>query len=274
MKSILIDGSIPAWPSYLRELLRYRQVAMVLIKRDLIIRFRHTVFGVAWLLFKPLMLMVVISLAFGFISRTETSTSAPYPLVVLCAVVPWYFFSNAVPDGMHSIVGHLNIIQKIYFPRLLIPLVAVLINVVEFLAAWLLFVLACLWYAFVPGWQLSTFPLFAILLIALCLGVVLWLSILQTRFRDVGNLIPFLITLAFFVSPIGYTLDAVPEAWRSLYVLNPLVGIVEGFRWSLLGATYTLHLGAVAWSAVTSMVIFLTGIWNFRRTEPYIAELA
>lgn len=272
--STVIDGSTPSWSRYFLELYQYREVARVLVRRDLIIRFRQTFFGMAWLLFKPLMLMLVINLAFGLISRFETAASAPYPLVVLCGVIPWYFLSNTIPDGMYSIVSHLHIIQKTYFPRLIIPLVAVVTNAIEFLVAWLLFALACAWFGVLPGWQVVGFPYFSVLLLALGLGLSLWLSMLHARFRDVGNLVPFLVSIAFFVTPIGYTLSAVPAPWQNLLVINPAVGIVEGFRWSLLGGSHPFPVEAVVWSTVTSLGILMSGLWYFRRAEPAIVDVA
>lgn len=272
--TIVIDGSIPSWANYFRELYQYREVGRVLVRRDLIVRFRQTFFGVAWLLFKPLMMMMVISLAFGFISRFESGSNAPYPLVVLCGVIPWYFLTNAIPDGMHSIVGHLHIIQKTYFPRIIVPLTAVAVNVIELIVAWLLFALLCIWYGFVPSWQILALPVFLALAIILALGLALWLSLLHARFRDVGNLVPFLIGITFFVSPIGYTLSAVPEAWQGLFMLNPVVGIVEGVRWSLLGGVLPLPVAAILSTAGTAALLLMSGLWYFRHNEAAIVDIA
>lgn len=269
----VIDGRLPSWARYGRDLYDYREVARVLIRRDLIVRFRQAFFGIAWLLFKPLMMMLVISLAFGFISRFEDHSAAPYPLVVLCGVIPWYFLSNAIPDGMNSIVAHLHILQKTYFPRIIIPLVAVAINVIEFITAWLLFALACAWYGFIPGWQVAFLPLFLLLAVALGTGLSLWLSMLHARFRDVGNLIPFLISIAFFVTPIGYTLASVPERWRHFFLLNPVAGIVEGIRWSLLGETFAPPLSALASATAIVLATLVSGLWFFRRNESTIVDM-
>lgn len=269
----VIDASLPSWRNYFNEIYQYRSVATVLIRRDLIVRFRQTFFGIAWLLFKPLMMMIVISLAFGFISRFDSVTEAPYPLVVLCGVIPWYFVSNAVPDGMNSIVGHLPILHKTYFPRMIIPLVAIATNTIEFFVAWLLFALACAWYGFMPSWQLAFFPLFLLLNIVLATGLALWLSLMNARFRDVGNLIPFLISIAFFLTPIGYTTAAVPESWRSIYMLNPMAGIVEGIRWSLLAGTFPLPLVEILTSAASALTIFSSGLWYFWRNESTIVDI-
>ncbi len=245
-----------------------------MIRRDLIIRFRQTFFGVAWLLFKPLMMMFVVSLAFGLISRFEQTTTAPYPLVVLCGVIPWYFFSSSIPEATQSLVIHLQIIRKTYFPRLIVPLVAIAVSTIEFLIAWLLFIVACFWYGVRPGLTLVAFPVFVIELIVLCAGLGLWLSLLHARFRDVGNAVPFLISIGFFVTPIGYVLSAVPDRWRALLIFNPLVGIVEGFRWSLLGGSYRLAPDATIACAVESLSVLGCGLWYFRATETSMVDIA
>lgn len=273
-RELVLDGSIPQWSVYLRELYGYREVALVMMRRDLIVRFRQTYFGIAWLLFKPLMMMLVISVAFGFIARFEHSSTVPYPLLVLCGVIPWYFFSNSVPDGMNSLVGHMPIIQKTYFPRLLVPLTSIAVNSVEFCVAWTLFGLACLWYGFLPNWHILMLPLFGALLVALCVGLSLWLSVLNARFRDVGNLVPFLLNTGFFVTPVGYTMTAVPERWAPLFMLNPLVGIIEGVRWCMLGSAFPFPSQAATASLVTSVLVLTTGLGFFRRTEGSIVDRA
>lgn len=270
--TVRIDGSTPSWAAYFAELYRFREVARMLIRRDLIVRFRHTYFGVAWLLFKPAMLMLVVSLAFGSFSRMDSKIQAPYPLVVLCGVIPWYFFSNAVLDGTHSIVAHLQIIQKTYFPRIIIPLTAVGTIAFELVVAWLLFAAGCAWYGFVPAWQIVLLPIFLVLAICLATGLALWLSLLHARFRDVAHLVGFFVGVAFFVSPVGYTLAAVPEAWQVVYILNPMVGIIEGIRWSLLAGAFPPPLAAIAAATAVSLAILASGLWYFRRNEPDIVD--
>ena len=270
--AVRIDNSMPSWAAYFRELYQFREVARMLIRRDLIVRFRHTYFGLAWLLFRPAMLMIVVSLAFGYFSRMNSSTSVPYPMVVLCGVIPWSFLANAVSEGTHSVVAHLHIVQKTYFPRIIIPLTAVAGNAIELLVAWLLFAAGCAWYGFLPDWRALLLPLFLLLATCLATGLALWLSVLYARFRDVGHLVPFFISIGFFVSPVGYTLAAVPEAWRGLYILNPMVGIVEGIRWSLLAGAFPLPLDAVAVAVAGAFAILASGLWYFRLNEPDIVD--
>jgi lipopolysaccharide transport system permease protein len=270
----LIDGAPPVWRDYCAELWRFREVGELLIRRDLIVRFRQTYFGLAWMLFKPLMLMLVLNFVFGKLSAFDQVHTVPYPLIVFCGVIPWYLVSNAVPDGMNALHSHIYVIQKTYFPRAIIPMAAVAVDALEFLAAWLLFALACLYYGFLPGWQCVLFPLFCLQLVLLCAGLGLWLSVLNLRFRDVGNLVPFMLTIGFFVSPVGYTLAQVPEQWRLLYSLNPLVGIIEGLRWSLLGGFTEFPLFAVLVSLALTCAIAVSGVRHFLAMEPDLVEFA
>ncbi|MBK9020486.1 MAG: ABC transporter permease [Sulfuritalea sp.] len=272
--TILIDASPPTLAAYCREVFEFREVAWMLIRRDLIVRFRQTYFGLAWLLFKPLMLMAVMSFAFGFLAGFQKVHSAPYPLLIFCGVIPWYFFSNSVPDGMNSLLGHIHIIQKTYFPRAIFPLAAVAIDAIEFLVAWILFALGCIWFAYLPGWQIVFLPLFFLQLLALCAALGLLLAVVNLQFRDVGNLVPFLLTVGFFISPVGYTTERIPTEWQLLYALNPLVGIVEGLRWCLLNGMGGFPLMPVILSLSMTIVIGVTAIRHFLITEPKLVDLA
>ena len=269
-----IDGRPPSLLEYCRELHEYREVAYVLIRRDLIVRFRQTYFGLAWLLFKPLMLMAVMSFAFGFLAGFEKSHAAPYPLIIFCGVIPWYFFSNAVPDSMNSLLGHIHIIQKTYFPRAIFPIAAVVSDAFEFLVAWLLFALGCLWFGYLPGWQIVFFPLFCLQLLVLCTAIGLWLAVVNVQFRDIGNLVPFLLMIGFFVTPAGYTSIRIPEQWQIVYALNPLVGIIEGLRWSLLNGMDGFPRIPVILSLTTTLAIGLIAVRHFLATEADLVDLA
>jgi lipopolysaccharide transport system permease protein len=270
----VIDGSRPTLIGYARELYEFREVAYVLIRRDLIVRFRQTYFGLAWLLFKPLMLMAVMSFAFGFLAGFEKNHSAPYPLIIFCGVIPWYFFSNAVPDSMNSLLGHIHIIQKTYFPRAILPIAAVAVDAIEFFVAWLLFALGCLWFGYLPGWQIVFFPLFCLQLLMLCAVIGLLLSVVNVQFRDIGNLVPFLLTVGFFVTPAGYTVARIPEQWQVFYALNPLVGIIEGMRWSLLNGMDGFPRISVVLSIATTIAIGLVAVRHFLATDADLVDLA
>ena len=245
----------------------------MLVRRGLIGRFRQTYFGLAWLLFRPLMLMVAMSFAFGFLAGFEKSNAPPYPLVIFCGVIPWYFFSNAVPDSMHSLTGHLHIIQKTYFPRAIIPCAAVAVDALEFAIAWLLFALGCFWFDYMPGWQIVLFPLFCLQLLLLCTSLGLGLAMINVRFRDIGNLIPFLLTIGLFITPTGYTLDRIPERWQLFYSLNPLAGIIEALRWSLLRGDSFPWLAEVL-SLVMTLALTWAAVSHFVANDAQLVDQA
>lgn len=271
---LIIDGSPLTFRAYWRELRAFHEVLRMLVRRDLIVRFRQTYFGLAWLLFKPLMLMAAMSFAFGFLAGFEKSHAVPYPLIIFCGVIPWYLFSNAVPDGMNSLLGHLHVIQKTYFPRAIIPIAAVAVDAIEFAAAWLLFALGCLWFGYLPGWQIVFFPLFCLQLLILCTALGLWLAIIKVQFRDIGNLVPFLLTVGFFVTPAGYTSSRIPEQWQLLYALNPLVGIIEGLRWSLLHGMDGFPLVPVILSLASTLALGIVAVRHFLAAEADLVDLA
>lgn len=272
--ALVIDGSPDTFGSYCRELWAYRAVAGVMVRRDLIVRFRQTFIGLAWLLFRPLMLTAALTFAFGFLAGFENSAGTPYPLIILCGVIPWYFFSNAVPDAMNSLLGHMHIIQKVYFPRAIITGAAVAVDALEFLVAWLLFAATCLWYGYLPGWQIVLFPLFFLQLVLLSAGIGLWLAMANVKFRDIGNLVPFLLTIGFFLSPIGYVASRIPEKWQLLFALNPLVGIVEGMRWSLLRGSEGFPSTSVMLSLAFTAAISIIGVRYFLANETTLVDLA
>lgn len=272
--TLLIDGRPPTFVGYWREARAFHEVARMLIRRDLIVRFRQTYFGLAWLLFKPLMLMVAMSFAFGFLAGFEKRHEVPYPLIIFCGVIPWYFFSNAASDSMNSLLGHMHIIQKTYFPRAIFPIAAVAADAIEFLVAWLLFALGCLWFGYLPGWQIVFFPLFCLHLVILSAAIGLWLSVAIVRFRDIGNLVPFLLMVGFFVTPAGYTSARIPETWQLVYALNPLVGIIEGLRWSLLNGMDGFPVIPVLLSLAVTLAISLVGAWTFLAIEADLVDIA
>jgi lipopolysaccharide transport system permease protein len=220
------------------------------------------------------MLMAAMSFAFGFLAGFEKNNTEPYPLIIFCGVIPWYFFSNAVPDSMNSLIGHIHIIQKTYFPRVILPIAAVAVDAVEFLIAWLLFFLGCLWFGYLPGWQIVFFPLFLLQLLLLCTAIGLWLSVIHLQFRDIGNLVPFLLTIGFFVTPVGYTLMRIPEHWQTVYALNPLVGVIEGLRWSLLNGMDGFPLTSIILSLTITAAIGSVAVRHSLAMDADLVDLA
>jgi len=257
--------------NYWGDLWRYRELMYFLAWRDIVVRYKQTAIGVAWALLRPAATMLVF-IAFRRLAGIPSGT-APEPVLVFAAVLPWQFFSAALTESSASLIGNANLISKVYFPRLIIPSAAVVTSLVDFAITLGLLAALMLWYGVAPGWELLALPMFVLLAIALALGVGVWLAALNVEYRDFRYIVPFVVQFGLFVSPVAFTLSRVPEQWRTLYALNPMVGIIEGFRWSVLGKGATLDLEAVALSViVTSSALFL-GVRYFRRMERSFADV-
>jgi len=255
----------------LRELWQYRELLYFLIWRDVKVRYKQTALGAAWAIIQPLFMMLVFSLFFGRLARVP-SDGIPYPVFSFCALLPWQLFAHALTESSNSLVGNQNLITKVYFPRLVIPMAAVLGGVIDFLIAFAILLLLMFYYGIVPGWAIVTLPAFLLLAIATALGVGLWLSALNVQYRDVRYTINFLVQFWLFATPVAYPSSLIPEKWRALYGLNPMAGVVEGFRWALLGKSEPP--GMMLWVSVVMVVLILTGgLYYFRRMEQEFADV-
>ena len=255
----------------LGELWQYRELLYFLIWRDVKVRYKQTALGVAWAVVQPFFTMVIFSLFFGRLAKVP-SDGVPYPLFAYCALVPWGFFANGLNMGSNSLVESANLIRKVYFPRLAIPIATVLSGGVDFLVSFLLLIGMMVYYGRVPGIEVVWLPPLLLLGLVTALGVSLWLSALNVQYRDVRYTIPFLTQIWMFATPIAYPSSLVPESWRALYGLNPMVGVVEGFRWALLG-TATRPGPMLIVSSLAAVVILLTGAMYFRYTEKTFADV-
>jgi len=255
----------------LREVFAYRELLFFLVWRDLKVRYKQTILGVAWAVLQPLMTMLVFALFFGRLARVP-SDGVPYSLFAYTALVPWTFFATGLTMASNSLVGSANLITKVYFPRLTIPLATVLAGLVDFALAFPLLFGLMWWYGVTPTIQVIWLPLFVALAFATALGVGLWLSALNVEFRDVRHVVPFLTQLWMFATPIAYPSSLLPEKWRTLYALNPMVGVVEGFRWALLG-TSTRPGPMIFVSAIAATALLVGGAFFFRRMERTFADV-
>jgi len=255
----------------LRELWQYRELLYFLIWRDVKVRYKQTALGAAWAIIQPLFMMLVFSLFFGRLARVP-SDGIPYPVFSFCALLPWQLFAHALTESSNSLVGNQNLITKVYFPRLVIPMAAVLGGVIDFMIAFAILLLLMLYYGIVPGWAILTLPAFLLLGIATALGVGLWLSALNVQYRDVRYTINFLVQFWLFATPVAYPSSLIPEKWRVFYGLNPMAGVVEGFRWALLGKSEPP--GMMLWVSVVMVVLILGGgLYYFRRMEQEFADV-
>lgn len=274
------SGSLPTfliepadgWASLgFKELWEYRELLYFLTWRDIKVRYKQTVLGASWAIIQPFFMMVVFSLFFGRLAHVP-SDGIPYPIFVYCALLPWQLFSHALTESSQSLVANERLIRKVYFPRLCVPISAVLGGLVDFAIAFVILLLMMLYYGIRPTWAIVMLPVFILLVIATSLGVGLWLSALNVQYRDVRYTISFLVQFWLFATPVAYSSSLVPIRWRALYGLNPMAGVVEGFRWALLGKSE--GPGALlAVSIVVVILIFIGGLFYFRRMEAEFADV-
>lgn len=256
---------------YWRDLWAYRELFAFLAWRDVLVRYKQTAIGVAWSVLRPVLTMVVFTVVFGRIAKLP-SDGVPYPILVFSAMLPWHFFASALADGSNSLVQNANIISKIYFPRMIVPASAVVVSFVDFLISLALLVVLLAWYQFLPSPRAFLLPAFLLLAILVSMGLTLLLAALNVRYRDFRYVVPFLIQFGLFISPVGFSMSVIPEQWRWLYSLNPMVGVIEGFRWSLL-PDYVLDPQALLCSVLVSTIALVGGIVYFRRTERSFADI-
>ena len=249
----------------------YRELLYFLVWRDVKVRYKQTIIGAAWAILQPLMTMMIFTVIFGNFAKIP-SDGLPYSIFAYTALMPWNYFSQAISRGGISLVGEANLIVKVYFPRLIIPIASVVAPLTDFFMSFLVLIVMIAWFGIVPGWNVLYLPVFLLLALMTGLAVVLWLSPLNVRYRDVSHTIPFLIQFWLYASPVAYPVSLVPEKWRVLYSLNPMVGVIEGFRWTLLG-TEAPAFDVIAVSAVMVVVLLLGGIVFFKRMERTFADV-
>lgn len=255
----------------LNELWAYRELLYFLTWRDIKVRYKQTALGAAWAIIQPVFTMVVFSLFFGKLGKIP-SDGIPYPIFAYAALVPWTFFASGLSQSSNSLVGSSNLIKKVYFPRLAIPIATVLSEVVDFSLAFMVLVAMMLYYGIVPTVKILMLPLFLLLALVTSLGVGLWLSAMNVQFRDVRYIVPFITQFWMFATPIAYPSSLLSEPWRTLYGINPMAGVVEGFRWALLG-TNSAPGPIVAVSSVTAIIVLIGGAFYFRRMEKTFADV-
>lgn len=258
--------------NYWRDLWRYRELFYVLAWRDIAVRYKQTVIGVAWALIRPFLTMVVFTVIFGRIAKLPSDGNAPYPLLVFAGMLPWTFFSTGLSEASGSLIGNANLISKIYFPRLIVPTAAIVVAFADFLITFSILVAMMAWYRFMPGWQIVMLPVFVVFAFGASVGPALWIAALNVKYRDFRYVVPFLVQIGLYISPVGFSSQVVPDQWRLLYSLNPMVGVIDGFRWCILGAQTQLYLPGVAMSIATTAFFLWFGIRRFRKTERGFAD--
>ncbi len=271
MSKLIIEAG-RAEKNYWSDLWRYRELFWVLAWRDVAVRYKQTVVGISWALLQPLLTMLVFTVIFGRLAKMP-SGGVPYPLLVMAGMLPWQFFSGSLSGASQSLVGNANLISKIYFPRMIVPAGAVITALVDFLITFALLVAMMVWYQFWPTWRMLVLPALVFLAFLAALGPGLLITALNVKYRDFRYIIPFLIQFGLYVSPVGFSSSVVEEKWRLLYSLNPMVGVIDGFRWAILGNEYQVYLPGFGLSLLVTAAMLWWGIWYFRKMEKTFADI-
>lgn len=259
--------------NYGSDLWHYRELFAILAWRDVAVRYKQTVIGVAWAVVRPFLTMVVFTIIFGKLAKLPSDGTAPYPVLVFAGMLPWFLFSSILSDASNSLVGNSSLIGKIYFPRIIIPSASVVVALIDFAVNLVLLLAIMAWFGFMPGWQVVFLPFFVALAVLASLGPSLLIAALNVKYRDFRFIIPFIVQFGLYVSPVGFSSAVVPKSWRFLYGLNPVVGVIDGFRWSLLGGESMLYLPSFFLSLIVVTFFLWLGVAYFRHTEKTFADL-
>lgn len=257
---------------YWKDLWRYRELFYFLAWRDILVRYKQTAIGIAWALIRPLLTTIVFVFVFGKLAKLP-SDGVPYAVLVFAALLPWQFFANAFVEAGNSLITNANMISKVYFPRLVVPASAVIVGLVDFLISGVMLAGLMLWYDVAPDWRIMTLPLFLAIAVVAAMGAGLWIAALNVKYRDFRYIVPFVVQFGLYASPVGFSSAIVPEQWRLLYSLNPMVGVIDGFRWAILGGENHLYWPGMVFSIALLLVTTITGVLYFRKLEKSFADV-
>jgi lipopolysaccharide transport system permease protein len=258
--------------NYWRDLWRYRELFYILVWRDFKVRYKQTVIGVTWSVLRPLLLMVVLTIVFRKLAKLPTEGDTPYAILTFASLLPWQFFSNALSESSNSLIGNANLISKVYFPRLIIPASSVMLGFVDFLITFVLLVAVMIYYQFVPSINIIFLPLLLVVTFFASFGAGLFMATLNLKYRDFKYVVPFMVQIGFYISPVGFSSSIIPEQWRLIYSLNPIVGVIDGFRWCIIGSDANIYWPAFAVSLTVTVIITVVSIRYFRKTEKAMAD--
>jgi len=258
---------------YWRDLWRYRELFFILAWRDVAVRYKQTAIGIAWAFVRPFMTMVIFTIIFGKIAKLPTEGSAPYAVLVFAGLLPWTLVSSILNDASNSVMSNGQLVTKVYFPRLIIPLATMLVGLIDFGVSLVILAGVMAWYGMVPTWHILLLPVFVVLAVLVAVGPALWAASTVVKYRDFRFVIPFVIQIGLYVSPVGFSSSVIPEQWQLLYSINPLVGVIDGFRWAILGGESPIYLPGFALSLVMTAGLLWLGIHSYRRTERGFADI-
>ncbi len=257
---------------YWKDIWRYRELFYFLAWRDILVRYKQTVVGVAWALIRPFLTMIVFTVVFGKLANLP-SEGVPYPILVFSAMLPWQFFANSLSESSNSLIANSNLISKVYFPRLVIPTSSIVVSFVDFMISGFILLGLMAWYNFVPTWRIVALPVFVVIAFMASMGCGLWLCSLNVKYRDFRYIVPFIVQFGLYISPVGFSSSIVPDKWRLLYSINPMVGVIDGFRWAILGSDSDIYLPGFMLSLLLVVGLFFTGIKYFRKVERTFADV-
>lgn len=258
---------------YWHDLWQYRELFAILAWRDVSVRYKQTVIGIAWAIIRPFLTMVIFTIIFGNIAKLNSDGTTPYPILIFAGMLPWFLFSSVLSEASSSLVTNAGLVSKVYFPRLVIPAAAAVVALVDFLINFAMLGLLMIWFGFFPNWQILFLPAFVLLAVLASIGPALWITSLNVKYRDFRYVIPFIVQFGLYVSPVGFSSAVVPDKWRLLYSLNPIVGIIDGFRWCLLGGQSQIYWPGFFISLVVVVFFLWFGIRYFRATERTFADI-
>lgn len=257
---------------YIKDLWIYRELFFFLTWRDILIRYKQTIIGVAWSVLRPLLTMIIFTIIFGKLAKMP-SAGMPYSILVFTAMLPWQFFSNTLTEGGNSLINNEKLISKVYFPRIIIPTTSMLVSLIDFIISFLLLAILMIFVRFIPAWTIVFMPIFLLQCAIVSLGLTFLISAMNAKYRDFRHVLPFIVQIGLYVSPVGFSSTIIPGNWRILYSLNPLVGIIDGFRWCISGNTELLYLPGLLISLTVTLIIFVAGLQYFRSVERTLADV-
>jgi lipopolysaccharide transport system permease protein len=266
MPNVIIIEAGRAERHYWLDLWRYRELFRVLAWRDLAVRYKQTVFGLLWALIRPFLAMIVFTIIFGHIAKLPSEGNAPYALMVFAGLLPWTFFSTGLSEASNSLISNTSLISKVYFPRLIVPIATVVVAFVDFLISFCILLGLAIYYQFLPDWRIIFLPVFTLLCFCASVGPSLWITALNVKYRDFRHIIPFLLQFGLYVSPVGFSSSVVPHQWRLVYSLNPMVGVIDGFRWCILRGQIDLQPQDLLVSIAVIALFRWFGLRQFRKT--------
>lgn len=258
---------------YWQDIWRYRELFYVLSKRDISVRYKQTAIGIVWSVIRPILTMVVFTIIFGKLAKLPADGAAPYPVMVYAAMLPWQFFASSLTESSNSLIGNANLISKVYFPRLIIPASTVVTGLIDFLISFAILAVLMVYYQFLPNWQIICLPFFLMIAFGAALGVGLFFASMNVKYRDFRYIVPFVVQFGVYISPVGFSSNIIPEKYRLLYSLNPMVGVIDGFRWAILGGESNIYWPGLIFSFGITLLLVIGGVLFFRSMEKSFADI-